>query len=73
MATVNTLEVKIVGDDSNLQSTLGGASLSVAKWGAAAVAAAAAATAALVRSGLQSVLTKQARQLVIWLAYLKDN
>jgi hypothetical protein len=65
MATVNTLEVKIVGDDSNLQSTLGGASLSVAKWGAAAVAAAAAATAALVRSGLQSAdaLTKQARQL----------
>jgi hypothetical protein len=65
MATVNTLEVKIVGDDSNLQSTLGGASLSVAKWGAAAVAAAAAATVALVRSGLKSsdALTKQARQL----------
>jgi hypothetical protein len=65
MATVNTLEVKITGDDSNLKSTLGSASLSVAKWGAAAVAAAAAATAALVTSGLKSAdaLAKQARQL----------
>jgi hypothetical protein len=65
MATVNTLEVKITGDDSNLKSTLGSATQSIAKWGAAAVAAGAAATVALVTSGLKSAdaLAKQARQL----------
>lgn len=65
MATVNTLEVKITGDDSNLQRTLGGAQVAIVKWGAAAASAAAAAAAAFVRSGLRSAdaLEKQARQL----------
>lgn len=46
--------VKILGDDSDLQSKLSSSSKAVAKWGAAAVAAGAAATAALVKSGLAS-------------------
>jgi hypothetical protein len=38
MATVNTLEVKIVGDDSNLQSTLSGAASSISKFAVASIA-----------------------------------
>ena len=50
MATVNTLEVKITGDDSNLQRTLTRSTLVIAKWGAAAATAAAAVAGQLVRS-----------------------
>lgn len=59
------VKVKILGDDSDLQSKLKGAGVSVAKWAAASVAAAAAAGIAITKSGLESAdaLAKESTQL----------
>lgn len=59
------VKVKILGDDSDLQGKLKSASISVAKWGAAAVVAAGAAGVAMVKSGLDSAdaLAKESHQL----------
>lgn len=59
------VKVKILGDDSDLQGKLKSASISVAKWSAAAVVAAGAAGAAMVKSGLDSAdaLAKESQQL----------
>lgn len=59
------IKVKILGDDSDLQSKLKGAGVAVAKWAAASVVAAAAAGVAMTKSGLDSAdaLAKEAQQL----------
>ena len=64
---MNGLTVRILGDDSDLQSTLSSAAKSLAKWGAIAASAAGAAGAAIVKSGLESAdaMAKQAQQLGI--------
>ena len=65
MNDAGTVRVRIIGDDSNLKSTLSDSSVQLAKYGAAAALAAAAVTTALVKSGLSSAdaLAKQAAQL----------
>lgn len=62
---LNDLKVRLIGDDSDLQSTLKASTAALAKWSSAAVLAAGAAGVAIVKSGLDSAdaLAKQAQQL----------
>jgi hypothetical protein len=50
-----SIKVRILGDDSDLQSKLGGASKAIAKWGAAAAASAAAAGIAMTKAGMDMI------------------